>query len=46
VGFWHQGEETAKIWGRPAGLVVAQDGALLISDDANGTIWRISAKAP
>lgn len=46
VGFWHQGEETAKIWGRPAGLVVAQDGALLISDDANGTIWRISAKVP
>lgn len=46
VGFWHQGEETANIWGRPTGLVVAQDGALLISDDANGTIWRVSASAP
>ncbi|MBV1886436.1 MAG: PQQ-dependent sugar dehydrogenase [Parvibaculaceae bacterium] len=46
VGFWHQGEETAKIWGRPSGLVVAHDGTLLISDDANGAIWRVSAKSP
>lgn len=30
------------VWGRPAGIAVAQDGALLVSDDANGTIFRIS----
>src|SRR5690606_18993405 len=29
------------VWGRPAGLAVAQDGALLVSDDANGTIFRV-----
>jgi glucose/arabinose dehydrogenase len=30
------------VWGRPVGVAVAADGALLVSDDANGTIWRIS----
>ena len=29
-------------WGRPVGLVVAADGALLISDDSEGRIWRVS----
>jgi glucose/arabinose dehydrogenase len=28
--------------GRPAGVVVASDGSLLISDDGNGAIWRVS----
>lgn len=32
------------VWGRPAGIVVAQDGALLVTDDANGTIFRVTAK--
>jgi glucose/arabinose dehydrogenase len=31
-----------EVWGRPVGVAVAQDGALLISEDANGTIWRVS----
>jgi glucose/arabinose dehydrogenase len=31
-----------KTFGRPAGLVVAQDGSLLISDDNNGIIYRVS----
>ena len=30
------------VWGRPAGIAVARDGALLISDDANGTIFRVT----
>jgi glucose/arabinose dehydrogenase len=30
------------VWGRPAGIAVARDGALLVSDDANGTIFRIT----
>jgi hypothetical protein len=30
------------VWGRPAGIAVARDGALLVSDDANGTIFRIA----
>ena len=28
--------------GRPAGLAVAKDGALLVSDDSNGVIYRIT----
>ncbi len=31
-----------KVWGRPVGMTVAKDGSLLISEDGNGTIWRIS----
>jgi glucose/arabinose dehydrogenase len=31
-----------EVWGRPVGVAVAHDGALLISEDGNGTIWRIS----
>jgi glucose/arabinose dehydrogenase len=31
-------------WGRPAGVAVTRDGALLVSDDANGTIFRVSRK--
>ena len=30
------------VWGRPAGIAVTGDGALLVSDDANGTIFRIT----
>ena len=30
------------VWGRPAGIAVARDGALLVSDDANGTIFQIT----
>ncbi|MCL4766382.1 MAG: PQQ-dependent sugar dehydrogenase [Hyphomicrobiaceae bacterium] len=33
-----------RVWGRPAGIAVAQDGALLVSDDANGTIFRVAYK--
>jgi glucose/arabinose dehydrogenase len=31
----------AAVWGRPVGVAVDKDGALLVSEDANGTIWRI-----
>jgi glucose/arabinose dehydrogenase len=30
------------VWGRPVGIAVARDGALLMSDDASGTVWRIA----
>jgi len=29
------------VWGRPVGVTVAADGALLVSEDGNGTIWRV-----
>ncbi|MDF2759220.1 MAG: L-sorbosone dehydrogenase [Thermomicrobiales bacterium] len=31
-------------WGRPAGVVVAPDGSLIVSDDENGLLYRISAE--
>ena len=31
-----------EVWGRPVGVTVTRDGALLVSEDGNGTIWRIS----
>jgi hypothetical protein len=30
------------VWGRPAGLAVTRDGALLVSDDATGTIFKVA----
>ncbi len=30
------------VWGRPVGVAVAKDGALLVSDDGANTIWRVS----
>jgi len=32
------------VWGRPAAVEVAQDGALLVVDDAGGTVWRVAPK--
>jgi glucose/arabinose dehydrogenase/cytochrome c2 len=33
------------VWGRPVGVAVAKDGALLVTEDGNGTLWRISYAA-
>jgi len=30
------------VWGRPVGVTTAADGSLLVSDDASGSIWRVS----
>jgi glucose/arabinose dehydrogenase len=30
------------VGGRPAGVAVTLDGVLLVSDDANGTIFRVT----
>ncbi len=32
------------VWARPAGVAVTRDGALLVSDDANGSIFRVTRK--
>jgi glucose/arabinose dehydrogenase len=32
----------SEVWGRPVGVTVTRDGALLVSEDGNGTIWRVS----
>jgi glucose/arabinose dehydrogenase len=33
------------VWARPVGLTVMHDGSLLVSEDANGTIWRIAYRS-
>ncbi len=42
TGFWIEGEDRARVFGRPAGLAIAADGSLLIADDVGQVIWRIS----
>lgn len=34
--------DNRRVWGRPVGVTVAHDGALLITDDGNGTMWRVA----
>jgi hypothetical protein len=34
--------DNGTVWGRPAALAVTHDGALLVSDDGNGTIFRVT----
>ena len=31
-----------QVWGRPVGVAFAADGALLFTDDASGSVWRVS----
>jgi glucose/arabinose dehydrogenase len=31
-----------QVWGRPVGVAVAQDGSLFVTEDGNGTIWRVT----
>jgi glucose/arabinose dehydrogenase len=32
----------SEVWGRPVGVAVANDGSLFVTEDGNGTIWRVS----
>lgn len=34
--------DNESVWGRPVGVAVAHDGALLVTEDGNSTIWRVS----
>lgn len=33
-----------KVWGRPVGVAVASDGALIVTDDGSNIAWRVSAQ--
>src|ERR1700704_184293 len=33
-----------QVWGRPVGVAVANDGSLFVTEDGNGTIWRVAYK--
>jgi glucose/arabinose dehydrogenase len=37
---------TGDVWGRPVGVAVARDGALIVTDDGSNSIWRITTTAP
>jgi hypothetical protein len=34
--------DNQSVWGRPVGVTVAHDGALLVTEDGNGTMWRVA----
>jgi glucose/arabinose dehydrogenase len=34
--------DNRSVWGRPVGVAVARDGALLVTEDGNSTLWRIA----
>ena len=37
-------KDEKEVYGKPVGVAVAQDGALLVADDVSGIIWRVAAK--
>ncbi|HWQ56279.1 MAG TPA: PQQ-dependent sugar dehydrogenase [Bryobacteraceae bacterium] len=41
---WMLSPGKREVWGRPVGLLVLSDGSLLVSEDGNNTVWRISYK--
>lgn len=41
---WMLGEDMKEVWGRPVGITQMEDGSLLVSEDGNNRIWRISYK--
>lgn len=40
---WHDGR---KAWGRPVDILVGQDGAMYVSDDEAGAVYRVTFEAP
>jgi len=43
---WQEGGDSYKFWGRPAYVAQMPDGALLVSDEQVGAIYRISYSRP
>lgn len=43
TGFINAEKEIA--FGRPVGVAIAADGALLVADDVGNTIWRVASAA-
>jgi len=36
--------DKAEVYGRPVGVTLASDGALLVADDVSGVVWRVASK--
>ena len=41
-GFLEDAKADPPMWGRPVDVLVMRDGALLVSDDYNGIVYRVS----
>jgi glucose/arabinose dehydrogenase len=41
-GFLSDPKADPPMWGRPVDVLVMRDGAMLVSDDYNGVIYRVS----
>jgi len=39
---WMLDENSRQVWGRPVGLLVLNDGSMLITDDGANKIWRVT----
>jgi glucose/arabinose dehydrogenase len=39
---WMLDENSRQVWGRPVGLLVLNDGSMLIADDGANKIWRVT----
>ncbi|QRR04326.1 PQQ-dependent sugar dehydrogenase [Dyadobacter sandarakinus] len=37
-------ENEKKVYGRPVGITVMEDGSMLVNDDTGNTIWKVAAK--
>ncbi|MCX2574656.1 PQQ-dependent sugar dehydrogenase [Pedobacter sandarakinus] len=37
-------KDKAEVYGRPVGVTLTPDGALLVADDVSGVVWRVAAK--
>jgi glucose/arabinose dehydrogenase len=35
-------DDEANVWGRPVGVTVASDGALVFTDEASNSVWRVT----
>ena len=42
VGGWMLDDEKPDVWGRPVGLCVLPDGSMLVVDDGQNKIWRVT----
>ena len=46
ISGFNQDKDSYKFWGRPAYIAQMPDGALLVSDEQVGAIYRISYQKP
>ena len=44
VSGWMLSPDSPEVWGRPVGILQLPDGSLLVSEDGNSRIWRLSYK--